>query len=241
MLPLLGVGLSYWLALLVAGANPQPVAPVQTVRLEGAEFVVVDAPPRVLAPEVVRVRVLVEAEHAEHADAFATAVEDTLSDPDGWAAAGYEFALVAQDADLTIVLARPATTDRLCAPLRTGGSFSCGRHGRAVVNARRWLRGAATYRGRLDEYRTYVVNHEVGHLLGFDHRRCEGARRSAPVMLQQTKTLGGCRASPKPSARELAVLAARPHRFGREGVPASAAAPAFAAAVPARGFSSAEP
>ncbi|MBX7078104.1 MAG: DUF3152 domain-containing protein [Nannocystaceae bacterium] len=241
MLPLLGVGLSYWLALLVAGANPQPAPQVQTVRLEGAQFVVVDAPPRVHAPEVVRVRVLVEAEHAEHAEAFATVVEDTLSDPDGWAAAGYEFAVVTEDADITVVLARPATTDRLCAPLHTGGTFSCGRHGRAVVNARRWLHGAATYRGRLAEYRTYVVNHEVGHLLGFDHHRCEGARRSAPVMLQQTKTLGRCRANPKPNARELAALAARPHRFGRGDAPATAPAPAFAAAVPARDVSRAEP
>jgi hypothetical protein len=59
-------------------------------------------------------------------------------------------------------LASPATTGRLCAPLETGGYFSCATGARAVLNAARWLRGAPSYDGDLAAYRSYVVNHEVG-------------------------------------------------------------------------------
>ncbi|MBL8947336.1 MAG: DUF3152 domain-containing protein, partial [Myxococcales bacterium] len=155
---------------------------------------------------------------------------EVLADAGGWAAAGYAFVPVEGDADVTIVLAAPKTTDRLCAPLRTGGAFSCGRGGRAVINANRFLHGAATYRKQLPAYRTYVINHEVGHLLGFEHRRCPYRGAQAPVMLQQTKSLSGCRRNATPRADELAVLAARPPRYLRERV-AEVSTPPVTAAV----------
>jgi hypothetical protein len=101
-----------------------------------------------------------------------------------------------------VTLASPSTTDRLCAPLQTRGRYSCFQRGRAVVNAARWLHGAPSYRGRLAGYRHYVVNHEVGHALGRVHARCPRPGARAPVMLQQTKGLGGCRANPWPLPSE---------------------------------------
>lgn len=126
--------------------------------------------------------------------AFARQVEATLADPRSWGAAGRaSFQRVASGpVAFRVVLASPDTTDRLCRPLRTGGTYSCANGERAVINSRRWLRGAASYAGDTAAYRQYVVNHEVGHTLGHRHEGCPGAGRPAPVMVQQTKGLGGC-------------------------------------------------
>lgn len=207
-------GLALLLSTLLAGDNATGVAAAPRLeRHDGAQFIVVPAGPISTAGAVVTYRVLVQRKYAALADDFADHVDEVLADPDGWAAAGYTFAATDGEADLTIVLAAPKTVDRMCAPLLTGGSFSCGRHGRAVINATRFRHGAATYRKQLAAYRTYVVNHEVGHLLGFDHRSCPGRGAAAPVMLQQTKSLAGCRRSVTPGADEVAALAARPPRY----------------------------
>lgn len=102
--------------------------------------------------------------------------------------------------DLHIVLASPRMTDRLCAPLNTAGETSCynGR-GAVVLNARRWVVGAKTYGTDLADYRIYLVNHEVGHGIGHFHVHCTGPGDRAPVMLQQTLRLEGCKPWPWPT------------------------------------------
>lgn len=194
----------------IAPAAPREVEPAaERVRLAGAWFSVAAPPSSAVDEGSLRVRVIVQDGLEDLADDFAATVEEVLADGDGWAAAGRSFAVVEHDADIDVVLARPKTVDQLCAPLLTGGSFSCGRKGRAVINVRRWKGGATTFGKDLTSYRAYVVNHEVGHLLGFDHEACPGRGRRAPIMLQQTKSLAGCRRSTLPSAREIAALGSR--------------------------------
>ncbi|MCU1691296.1 MAG: hypothetical protein JWM64_387 [Frankiales bacterium] len=134
------------------------------------------------------------------AAAFAADVERVLSDPRSWSAGGRRTLQRVDGGDVTfrVALASPRTTDRLCAPLHTGGYFSCANGDRAVLNAARWLTGAPTYEGQLARYRSYVVNHEVGHTLGFGHAECPGAGELAQVMVQQTKSLDGCDQNPWP-------------------------------------------
>ncbi|CAN5484272.1 hypothetical protein BH09ACT12_BH09ACT12_23930 [soil metagenome] len=67
-----------------------------------------------------------------------------------------------------------------------------------MLNAWRWLNGADAYEGNLNDYRRYLVNHEVGHALGKAHVGCPGSGLPAPVMMQQTKGLGECSANPWP-------------------------------------------
>jgi hypothetical protein len=136
--------------------------------------------------------------------AFAAAVEAVLFDARGWRGAGrLSFQRVSSGpVAFRVTLASPATTDRLCAPLDTDGIYSCYHAGRSVLNAMRWHDGAAAYRGNLTAYRAYMVNHEVGHALGHGHRYRCGAGGLAPVMMQQTKSLYGCRQNPWPLADE---------------------------------------
>ncbi len=157
------------------------------------------------------VRSSLEAEGGLPVDAvdFARAVATVLSDPRGWQAKdGVRFVEVApaavakgESVDLRIALASPETTDLLCAPLQTRGQVSCHNNHRAVINLLRWQRGAEAYGSDLSGYRTYVVNHEVGHGLGHGHASCAGPGQVAPLMMQQTYGLRGCTAWPWPTAK----------------------------------------
>lgn len=129
--------------------------------------------------------------------AFAAAVDRTLADPRGWTGHGYAFQRI-ERATRRIVLASPRTVDRLCAPLQTRGEVSCRNGDVVAINAKRWVLGAESYARDLKGYRTYVVNHEVGHSLGLSHKPCPAAGRPAPVMLQQTLGLNGCLKNPWP-------------------------------------------
>lgn len=133
-------------------------------------------------------------------EAFAAAVERALFDERSWARGG-DVALRRVDhgpVAFSVTLAHPSTVDERCLPLRTVGRYSCWDGRRAMLNLDRWLRGAPTYRGDLAGYRRYLVNHEVGHALGHGHLECPSPGRRAPVMMQQTMRLGGCRRNPWP-------------------------------------------
>lgn len=126
--------------------------------------------------------------------AVATAVHKTLTDPRGWQAlqpVSFE-RTDSLDSDLRIILATPTLTDKLCLPLDTGGEVSCRVEDRVVLNAKRWVYAVPAYNGDVDLYRNYLVNHEVGHALGHGHSDCDQPNTPAPVMMQQTKGLGGC-------------------------------------------------
>ena len=133
-------------------------------------------------------------------DEAAKIIAGVLNDERSWRGSGrVRFELVSGDserAELHAYLVTPGTTDRLCAPLQTLGEVSCQNGDRVVLNARRWLLGAEAYGRDLANYRRYLVNHEFGHYIGYGHVDCPGRGRPAPVMMQQTKGLDGCRKNP---------------------------------------------
>lgn len=190
-----------------SGAAPTTTGPRVVERGTGT-FVHAPATPRQSRTDGRVIRWTLEAERGIDVDLdeYAETVHATLHDRRGWQdEVGVRFVRVsgaqAKDGarvDVRLLLASPDTTDRLCAPLRTGGSVSCWNEGKAVLNSRRWLVGADAYAGRLDAYRTYLVNHEVGHGLGHGHEGCPAKGERAPVMLQQTVGLQGCTAWPYP-------------------------------------------
>ncbi|WP_179561869.1 DUF3152 domain-containing protein [Cellulomonas soli] len=139
------------------------------------------------------VRVEVEDGLAVDAQKFADTVMTTLNDPRGWGGDGsMSFARTDGAAELTVVLASPTLVDVMCAPLDTNGQVSCGTNGHAVLNLRRWVEATAEQTGQKTAYRQYLVNHEVGHLLGHGHEACPGPGMTSPVMQQQSYKAAPC-------------------------------------------------
>jgi len=155
---------------------------------------------------VVRYTVEVEEGLEEIAAGFPAAVRADLTDARGWQKRdGIRFVNVSPSRreagvrpDIRIQFASPRLVDEVCAPMRTGGRLSCHHGGKVMINAWRWVHGSPTYGDDLANYRIYLVNHEVGHSIGHSHRSCPRQGAEAPVMLQQTLRLEGCRPHPYP-------------------------------------------
>lgn len=187
-----------------AGSRPVPVA--GTGRVDAVAL------PAIAAPTVNprrTVRIGLQAERGAGVDVAeaATIISATLGDARGWQNHDQvrfrvvpPEALAAGDVDVTIVLASPTLTDDLCAPLRTRGRVSCFNGRKVVLNVRRWMEGVPGYGTDLAAYRQYMVNHEVGHGLYHGHVECPRPGAVAPIMLQQSKGLDGCRPNPWPTA-----------------------------------------
>jgi hypothetical protein len=183
---------------------PVAVSPVPTVveiptAGTGSFAVAASEGTRLGSGRLIRYTVEVEGGLPYAAAGFARAVDTTLADPRSWIARGeYAFQRTGGDGDVRVLLASPSTTDQLCAPLRTRGEVSCRNGDLVVINARRWAYGLEAYGDDLAAYRQYVVNHEMGHAIGFGHVGCPGPGEAAPVMLQQTYGLQGCTPNPWP-------------------------------------------
>jgi hypothetical protein len=171
-------------------------------------FVALPSIPDTAPRERRTVRVALVIEDGTRLDPVGTAavIAAALGDRRGWQGRdAVRFTAVSEadyragSVDIRLTVASPATVDRLCLPLRTTGQTSCWNGGRAVLNTRRWLTGVRFYGADVAAYRVYLVNHEVGHGLGHHHEGCPGRGKPAPVMLQQTLHLGGCRPNPHPA------------------------------------------
>ncbi|MEC7820144.1 MAG: DUF3152 domain-containing protein [Actinomycetota bacterium] len=117
-----------------------------------------------------------------------------LNDSRGWSSiVGKEFQFTSlEKSDFEIIFATPDTVDQLCAPLATNGIYSCRRENRVVLNYFRWIAGARDFGTDLATYRLYLINHEVGHMLGWGHTTCPAEGALAPLMMQQSKSTNGC-------------------------------------------------
>ncbi|MEU0882965.1 DUF3152 domain-containing protein [Lentzea sp. NPDC005914] len=122
--------------------------------------------------------------------AFARTVEGILSDPRSWIGTkqvSLQRVEANQNPDFIVSLTSTKTTHTLCGkeiPFETSCWNPASK--RVIINVARWVRGAMVYGPDLSGYRTYVINHEVGHALGSGHAACPENGAPAPVMMQQT-------------------------------------------------------
>lgn len=129
-------------------------------------------------------------------DALAALVDATLNNPKGWINdPRFRFEHVAEDADpdMRIQLTSVGTTNTMCGgglEMETSCHIKLEDTSYVVLNESRWVRGAASFNGDLGSYRQYLLNHEVGHGLGYaTHEACGGDGELAPIMMQQTLSL----------------------------------------------------
>lgn len=183
----------------VVNGRTQPPMVAVPPSASGQPAVVAGSTAAVTGPTVWTYRVEIEDGLAFDGPEFAAAVHATLSDPRGWATDGHVFQRVdSASVDFRVILASPALTDQLCAPLETRGQVSCRNGEMVVLNALRWATGVEDYGADLASYREYLVNHEVGHRLGRNHVGCPGAGQPAPIMMQQSYGVGECTPNPWP-------------------------------------------
>lgn len=135
---------------------------------------------------------------------FTRLAQQTYDDPRGWRGKGVRFVRVERRGSFTLVLAEASTVPGFSSGCSSTYSCRVGRY--VIINQTRWNRATPPWNaagGSLRDYRHMVLNHETGHWLGKGHAGCPGRGKPAPVMMQQSKGLDGCRFNPWPTPREL--------------------------------------
>ena len=169
---------------------------------------------------------------ATHYAYVTSLMRETLGDMRGWKQFNYTFAqlhpLMGEKKRAVSVFGKPSvvhvrvstddTIGRECG--FTGLSCASTFDNMVYLNADRWINGSAQSGLSLLDYRRYVINHEMGHILGKAHSKCstedhdqnedqdddqdhdqdydtKGAKANfCSIMYQQTISTGCCKGNP---------------------------------------------
>jgi hypothetical protein len=114
-----------------------------------------------------------------------------LNHPDGWSTKGYFFEPVESSEKVMIRLVMSKAIKDICG----FDNLSCAElAGRFIyLSAERWFHGSKESKLNLDDYRQYLISHEIGHILGHGHEKCPCKGCKAPIMMQQTLGIGECK------------------------------------------------
>lgn len=137
-------------------------------------------------------------------DYFTKRTASILADKRGWNGNGQVAFIYDENCDFTIWLTAPENMTSFGAIC--DAYYSCRVGDNVVINYDRWVGGTDPWNkagNSIADYEVMVINHEVGHRLGFGHASCPGNGQPAPVMQQQSVDLNGCKFSPWPSSQEI--------------------------------------
>jgi hypothetical protein len=141
-------------------------------------------------------------------EAFGRMVDQTLANPKSWIH-NQQFAFERIDAgepDFRVSLTSPMTIREGCG-YEIQLEASCYNpvyqpadggppEPRVFINEARWVRGAVPFQGDIGSYRQYLINHEIGHAIGYQHHEgCDEKGALAPIMMQQTFSTSNADAS----------------------------------------------
>ena len=136
---------------------------------------------------------------------FRKRTAEIYADPRGWSRANVHFKRVASGGAFSLVLSAARYVPGFAPICDRYWSCRVGRY--VIINEDRWRHGTPYFKsagGNLRQYRAMVVNHETGHWFGLGHASCGGNGQPAPVMMQQSKGLYGCKPNPWPLPGEVA-------------------------------------
>ncbi len=127
-------------------------------------------------------------------ETFKERTAEIYADPRGWSRTFVHFKRVKSGGAFSLVLSQAKYVPSFGAICDRYWSCRVGRY--VIINENRWRHGTPYFKragGTMAEYRAMVVNHETGHWFGLGHATCGGKGQAAPVMMQQSKGLYGCK------------------------------------------------
>jgi hypothetical protein len=137
---------------------------------------------------------------------FKVLANETYNDSRGWKRLGVQFQEVSSGGDFTLVFSEAGQVPSFGSPCDSTYSCNIGRY--VIINQDRWQGATDAWNnagGNLRDYRNMVVNHETGHWLGHGHifTPCANYSQPAPIMMQQSIDLHGCKFNPWPLDSEI--------------------------------------
>ncbi|HEY2004383.1 MAG TPA: DUF3152 domain-containing protein [Candidatus Saccharimonadia bacterium] len=128
------------------------------------------------------------------AASFVTKIGAVLSDPTGWALKG-RVKLVGSESSCNFNFNIVPAIDMANLDPGCKGQTTCLVGDQITVRSESWTKVPVKWVGTLDSYRKELVNHEVGHWLGFQHAACTGGTivsGDVPILAAPDVAVNGC-------------------------------------------------
>jgi hypothetical protein len=143
-----------------------------------------------LTPSVATMVYCVRSDTPADADSLSQTAGGVLSSPTGWSLGGHlKWVLGEKDCNINLSISSVAEMSRLSA--NCVGLASCQSSSVLAFSSDSWRSTPKAWTGSLATYRGELVNHEVGHWLGFDHGSCSQPT-SKPVLGVPAVVIPGC-------------------------------------------------
>lgn len=166
---------------------------------------VISSPMRLTTVRLVTYRIETRGKVRGALDKFKERAAEIYADPRGWSRAYVHFKRVQSGGGFSLFLSQAKFVPSFGSVCSRYWSCRVGRN--VIINEDRWRHGTPYFKrsgGTMAEYRAMVVNHETGHWFGLGHATCGGRGQAAPVMMQQSKGLYGCKPNAWPLPGEIA-------------------------------------
>jgi hypothetical protein len=133
----------------------------------------------------------IEASSEQEAAAVGARAEAVFGDGAGWGMGGrLSWLRVSAGCNVTVKLVKANDMSRVDENCK--GQSTCQVGNTIALSVSAWGTAPATWQGGLDGYRGEMINHEIGHWLGFEHSSCKATPGTEPILQSPTVVIGGC-------------------------------------------------